>query len=592
MADQSFVHDESSFNPAQSPSGIELSDTEAKYAELFTEVIWDGIITPDEREQLNTAAKVFGLSTERIQKIEQALTASYEARHQIHIVDGSQDPGGAAVDERTLAPLAASVDPRLQALQRRIAVVEKRNEELRHRNAELKDARSKLEESVARLQLALEQTMRELSNARSRASSRGLGPAARPSESENLEAHVFDVPDTDAEPAQGSGPPLPTLPADLEAELRVSRTMRDSVLPGTEMARYSEAAAAAAAAKVARGDPAEIHRLLRQSPRDVELLRALFRSLQRGDDLDRRWCITHVLCYLGQANAEERDIHDKHASNVVVRPARAVNKDEWTELLMHPDEDRLTGEIFADVAPAVLLGQLSALRREAVPETPYPTQEVDPRTSGLEVVRCMVWSAAFLGLKVPPMSVAPEDPGIVELVLSPKPASRIGKQALVGRSSKELAFLAGRHLSWYRGEHIVGKLAGSTRHLEDIFLAALMIGNPGLPATDEIKQRVEPIARTIAPLLDALAVDKLRGYFARFVEQGGRTNLHKWRRAADRTAACTGLLLANDLHAAEAILKLEDESQLSERMDELIVYFAAGRCSLLRKRIGIAITAA
>jgi hypothetical protein len=93
-------------------------------------------------------------------------------------------------------------------------------------------------------------------------------------------------------------------------------------------------------------------------------------------------------------------------------------------------------------------------------------------------------------------------------------------------------------------------------------------------------------------LLDALAVDKLRGYFARFVEQGGRTNLHKWRRAADRTAACTGLLLANDLHAAEAILKLEDESQLSERMDELIVYFAAGRCSLLRKRIGIAITAA
>jgi hypothetical protein len=119
-----------------------------------------------------------------------------------------------------------------------------------------------------------------------------------------------------------------------------------------------------------------------------------------------------------------------------------------------------------------------------------------------------------------------------------------------------------------------------------------MIGNPGLPMADEIKQRVEPIARTIAPLLDAVAVEKLRGYFARFVEQGGRTNLHRWLRAADRTAACTGLLLANDLHAAESILKIEDEAQLNDRMDELLVFFSAGRCSLLRRRIGIAIPAA
>ena len=50
MTDQSFVHDESNFDPAKSPTGVELSDTEAKYAELFSEVIWDGIITPDERE--------------------------------------------------------------------------------------------------------------------------------------------------------------------------------------------------------------------------------------------------------------------------------------------------------------------------------------------------------------------------------------------------------------------------------------------------------------------------------------------------------------------------------------------------------------
>jgi hypothetical protein len=191
------------------------------------------------------------------------------------------------------------------------------------------------------------------------------------------------------------------------------------------------------------------------------------------------------------------------------------------------------------------------------------------------------------------MTVAPEDNSLIALELLPKPMTRLGKHALVGRSSRELAFMAGWHLSWYRGEHILGKLTGSTRQLEDVFLAALMIGNPGLPMTDEVKRRVEPLARTIAPLLDTTAIEKLREYFALFVEQGGRTNLARWRRAADRTAACTGLLLANDLHAAEAILKLDDddEAKLADRMDELLVYFAAGRCSLLRKRIGIAVPA-
>ena len=130
------------------------------------------------------------------------------------------------------------------------------------------------------------------------------------------------------------------------------------------------------------------------------------------------------------------------------------------------------------------------------------------------------------------------------------------------------------------------------RYLEDCFLAALMIGNPGLPMTSEIKKRVEPIRKTIAPLLDEVAVQRLQGYFARFVEQGGRTNLAERVTAVKRTAACTGLLLANDLYAARDMLAIESPEGLQEQIDELIVFFTAGRCSLLRKRIGLAIKVA
>jgi hypothetical protein len=192
-------------------------------------------------------------------------------------------------------------------------------------------------------------------------------------------------------------------------------------------------------------------------------------------------------------------------------------------------------------------------------------------------------------MQVPALYASPEFPGLVDMVLEPKPSTKLGKQALVGRSARELAFIAGRHLTWYRKEHVIAKPLRSIQVLEDVFLAALTIGNPGLPMTPEVKERVEPLAKMIQPLLDPTGIERLQSYFAQFVEKGGRTNLLNWLEGVDRTAASTGLLLANDLHAAHDMLLLEDPEKIEERMDELIVFFTAGRCSLLRKRIGIAV---
>jgi len=349
-----------------------------------------------------------------------------------------------------------------------------------------------------------------------------------------------------------------------------------------------EIAAPLAAIKRRRDNPADIHRALIDAPRDAALLHDLYASLQRGDDLDRRWCIAHTLVYMGEANDAERETHEQHAREGLVRPTRAVNDDEWRELLFHPGEDQLTGEIFGAIAPAMLLGQVTSMRASIVPEILDPSALVDPKRTTLQAVRCLAWAAAFLGLRVPPIFVCPEFDGTADIVLNPTPCTRVGSQCLTGRSSKELAFVAGQHLSWYRREHLLGKPQRSVRRLEDMFLAALTIGNPGLPMTAEIKDRVEPTAQAIRPLLHDDAVEKLKACFTRFVELGGRSNLSRWYKGAERTAACSGLLLANDLNAAQKMISLEQPDQVDAAMDELILFFSAGRCSLLRKRIGIA----
>ncbi len=625
MSDELFTHDAASFDPRDDPAGATVSDHEAKYADLFAEVIWDGVITPDKRKRLDTAAGVFGLSPTRAGQIEQALSIAHEASHQVAIVEQATESDK---PPETVAPLAAAKDPRLLALQRRITVVEQRNGQLVEETVALREHNESLEVLVAQLQHALESTLNDLDEAHKHIDDLQPGDqttteSATESEDDPAAGEIEPAPaslvtlrdpgNLGVETSDGTGLEQDEFAIDVELHTgpdasglrqaavapaiyeakrrwRSRRVLRDSQLPSAPAELDGEAnTAAPALASRGRGDPSEIHRRLIGKPRDVQLLRALFRALQRTDDLDRRWCIAHTLVYLGAANDEERAVYERHTAPGLVRPSRAVNEDEWPELLFHPDEDRLTGQILAAIAPAVLLGQMTAIRASIAPELVDPEQRVDPKTSTIQAVRCVAWAAAFLGLEPPPLYACPDFDGTADIVLSPTPSTRLGKGALVGRSSRELAFVAGEHLCWYRKEHLLGKPTRSMRRLEDMFVAALMIGNPGLPITPEIKKRVEPIARTIRPLLDEPAIEQLQQCFAVFVEQGGRTNLAKWLSAVERTASCTGLLLANDLKAAEEVLRIEDPSGFEGRMDELLVFFTAGRCSLLRKRIGIAI---
>jgi hypothetical protein len=117
-------------------------------------------------------------------------------------------------------------------------------------------------------------------------------------------------------------------------------------------------------------------------------------------------------------------------------------------------------------------------------------------------------------------------------------------------------------------------------------MAALTIGNPGLPISADKKERVAPVARAIEPMLNPAQVDALRGCFLRFVEEGGRTNLQRFASATEKTACRAGLLLSNDLSVAAKVLEKE-EGKLGERLKDLIVFVTGESYFELRKHLGI-----
>jgi hypothetical protein len=345
-----------------------------------------------------------------------------------------------------------------------------------------------------------------------------------------------------------------------------------------------------ARSQVPDDDPAELARRVRHDPRDETALHALYRAYSKPGDADRRVCVCEVLVHLGTATPEQAAVLSAAKTGALIRPKAPLGGEAWTRLLFHPEEEPLVGEIFAVVAPAVLLGRISALRRDKALPKLDPEKKQDPSKSTIQAVRCFSWAAAILGMSSPVLYADPDFAGAVEMVPGVPPAARLGARALSGRSSAELAFLAARHLAWHREEHFVRMLVPRIPDLEEIFLAALSIGNPGLPLAPQVKQIVVPIAKAIEPILEPAAIDRLRGHFLRFVEEGGRTNLQRWAAAMDKTAARAGLLLAGDLHAARAVFEAEDRSKADERMTDLYVFVLSDRYAKLRKQIGIAVS--
>jgi hypothetical protein len=495
--DASFEHS-TSFSPGEISGGLGLGKFEDMYSEMFADVIEDGVITAEERAQLERTAAALGLDKERLRALEAALQAVYEVRHRVKIVE--VDESGVPSRRASLEPLDVSDDPRTQALLARVAT---------------------------------------------------------------LEARV----------------------AQLEKELEEARA---NVAVEVDLSGIAAAPVGGAASGEDAADPEALQRRLAHDPRDAETLRALFREHARAGDVDRKGCVAHALVFLGAADEDEKAAYAAHRREGLIRPTTSLSGDAWRRFLFHPDEEVLTGEIFAVIVSAVLLGRVAALRRDKALPALDPAKRQDPEASTLQAVRCFSWGAQILGMRAPPLYADPAFEGLVEMVPGVPPSTRLGGQALSGRSPLELAFVAGRHLAWYRAERFVRLLVPDIADLEDLFLAALVIGNPGIPLKPDTKRRVSALGAAIEPLLDPVQIDRLRGAFLRFVEEGGRTNLQRWARAADLTACRAGLLLSDDLRASAAMLEQEDAAQARERVDDLLVFLTSDRYANLRKQIGIA----
>jgi hypothetical protein len=154
------------------------------------------------------------------------------------------------------------------------------------------------------------------------------------------------------------------------------------------------------------------------------------------------------------------------------------------------------------------------------------------------------------------------------------------------------AFIAGRHLSYYRPGMYVRHLVASGTGLKAWLFAALKLIAPQFPVAKELEG---PVKEALGGL-EAAITGKSKDHLARIVAkllQTGALDLKKWLGGVDLTADRMALVVAHDLNTAVDVIKGSEEAASSvpadQRQAELVLYSVSKNFFELRQKLGIAI---
>ena len=257
---------------------------------------------------------------------------------------------------------------------------------------------------------------------------------------------------------------------------------------------------------------------------------------------------------LGAARPEHVAVLERFRTNVPIVARGPLDVAAWPRLRARGSDDSLEAlcGAISRASSTARVEQLIA-RDRLVSLDPETRLDEESTTS---VWRSFHWAAQVLAVPCPGIFVVDEVPGDIAAVRAPEPSTAVGPAIVGGRSAKELAFLAGRHLTYYRPEHQVLINFPTHDELERLLLASVELAVPGSTgatssrAVSALKARLE---RIVTPEEHALVTDAAQ----RLLGRHGQASLARWARSIELTACRVGLFLCGDLATATATVDLE-----------------------------------
>lgn len=358
-----------------------------------------------------------------------------------------------------------------------------------------------------------------------------------------------------------------------------------------------ETRAALAELYAAKGDRtvavSELETTALHAPLRAQTYRRLYELHSRAQRPDRAWLVATCLEELGAADVSHELAIEQFRPDGPIRPTTALEEDWWNECLRARGADPIVCDILGAVAEAAITLRVEELAAKKKLSLMDPTKKQD-KASTASVVRTFVWAARALGLTLPDLYLLDEVPSGIAAVAAATPTTALGLQVRSGMTVQQLAFLAGRHLTYYRPEHYALVFFPTLADLSSLVLASVRLVIPGIsvppPSDNDSHVNVDLGAR-----LGAEDKKALEDAVARLDARGGKLDLLAWIRHVELTAARAGLMLAGDLRVPMRMMKEEAESRAigelsaDTKRGDLLAFCASDAYGKLRERMGVAI---
>jgi tetratricopeptide (TPR) repeat protein len=335
------------------------------------------------------------------------------------------------------------------------------------------------------------------------------------------------------------------------------------------------------------------NKILKIDPMNVDTYRAIYNVHLQREAYDEAWCCAAVLAFLNRGNEEEQRFFEDWRPTDIPKVTGRLNTELWWAHLLHEDQDKYIGKIFESVALAALKAKLGALKaKNEMPVLPEQFRQ-DPASSTISFARTFWWAGEVLGIRPPVLYARSDVPGGLVAVPAEPPASIAGQGVLTGLSALERAFVAGKHLAMYRGEHYIKTLFPTVTELTVILFAAIQMVSPETAAPKEIAPQVKATAESLVKHMQPMQREQLKVVVGKFLKEGARANIKRWMQCVENSAARAGLLMCGDLDVARKVVQAQaqipGDISAGERVRELMVFCCSESYFTLRKTLGITI---
>jgi hypothetical protein len=209
------------------------------------------------------------------------------------------------------------------------------------------------------------------------------------------------------------------------------------------------------------------------------------------------------------------------------------------------------------------------------------------------VSQTLYYVQGVLGFSAPPVFQNPNDPAGLGFLHAHTPSIVLGRAAFESVvPNQSLAFVAGRHMTYYRPGFYVRHLVPTGTGLKAWLFAAIKLCVPQFPVAPDLQGQVAEAMALMKQDFQGVQKEIMTSMVSKLLQSGGAIDLKKWVSAIDLTADRAGLLLAHDLATATEVMRAtEDASSVpaKERVKEVVLFSISEEYLELREKLQITV---